>query len=516
MKKVSDVRYMTYGRRWARGLNKYEDRGISEFRLILIITSAVGAVLGLGIGFVMQAPWYGYLIGAALGVGVGFLAGRGFAQFWIPHRWEEMLGVELERRGRSRQHIRETEGFRPEQTKPHFDIFTALFSLGMVKKQHLDMDSNRLYLADVGFNESFIYDTQSAGHNRKVFWKLNVEGAPPINVLSIPYRLEDTTVEVSDIPVMGEDESDFRKCSWIKVGYRMWVQLEIDRERVEQFVQVREPLRVVKNVVVSAAREVLPFQRYEDVLLAVTGNQLGQRVKAYLDQADLGLNIAGVHIEEIEGSKELDQNLMESFQRLQLVQDRQEIAMGLSQMDDHLVQLMYEYEGNQAALESRSRAATRMVEALLATGIPPQQLYSATQAEARALKQEDCLPELMAKVVKEIEPPTSEKPECPKIPPDLSHQQRLRWEAQELEQRLPYVFRGLNSAEDRFEFRLESGQTLVVIFPAPQTMRPCVYLDNQTWTEKYRALWDDIYDTSYGRVTICELYYNTLRLLEKV
>lgn len=517
MNKVSDVRYITQGRRWARGLNKYEDQGINEFRLILAVTSIVGAVIGLGIALVTQPPWYGYLVGAMLGVLVGFLVGRGFAQLWIPHRWEEMLGEELERRGAAKQHVRETEGFRAEQTHMHPDIFTLLFSLGMIHKRRLDMASNRLYLADVGFNDNFIYDTQSAGHNRKVFWKLNVQGAPPINVVSIPYRLDNTTVEVAGIPVMGEDEGDYRKRSWIKVGYRVWVQLEIDRDRVEQFVQVREPMRIVKNIVLTAAREILPFQKYEDVLLATTGNQLGQRVKGYLDQADLGLNVAGVHIEEIEGSKELDQSMAQSFERLQLAQDRQQIAVSLSQMDDHLVQLMHEYEGNQAALEFRSRAATRMVEALLATGIPPQQLYGATQAEARALKQEGSLPELMAEAVKEIEPPqkTGSKPECPKIPDGLAHKQRLQWEAQELEARLPHVFRNFNSAEDRFEFNLESGQNLVIIFPAPHTMRPCVYLDSQSWTDKYRSLQDDVYDLSYGRVTICELYYETVKLLEK-
>ncbi len=518
MNQASDVHYITHGRRWARGLNKYEDQGINEFRLILTVTSIVGAVIGLGITLATQAPWYGYLIGALLGTVVGFLAGRGFAQLWIPHRWEEMLGKELERKGATKQHVRETEGFRAEQTHMHPDIFTTLFSLGMIKKRRLDMASNRLYLADVGFNDNFIYDAQSAGHNRKLFWKLNVQGAPPINVVSIPYRLENTTVEVAGIPVMGEDEGDFRKRSWIKVSYRVWVQLEIDRECVEQFVQVREPMRVVKNSVMTAAREVLPFQRYEDVLLAVTGDQLGQRVKTYLDQADLGLNITGVRIEEIEGSKELDQSLAQSFERLQLAKDRQQIAIGMSQMDDHLVQLMHEYEGNQAALEFRSRAATRMVEALLAAGIPPQQLYGATQAEARVLKQEDSLPALMVEAVKEQmgnEGPKIAKPECPKIPDGLSYKQRLQWEAQELEARLPHVFRGLNIAEGRFEFNLESGQALVIIFPAPQTTRPYVYLDNQTWTDKYRALRDDIYDLSYGRVTICELYHETLKLLEK-
>lgn len=518
MNHTSDVQYITHGRRWARGLNKYEDQGINEFRLILIVTSIVGAVIGLGISLVSQASWTGYLVGAMLGVVVGFLVGRGFAQIWIPHRWEEMLGKELERRGQTQQHVRETEGFRTEQTQMHPDIFTTLFSLGMINKRRLDMASNRLYLADVGFNDNFIYDTQSAGHNRKIFWKLNVQGAPSINIISIPYRLENTTVEVAGIPVMGEDEGDFRKRAWIKVGYRVWVQLEIDRERVEQFVQVREPLRVVKNIVLTSAREILPFQRYEDVLLATTGSQLGQRVKSYLDQADLGLNVAGVRIEEIEGSKELDQSLAQSFERLQMAKDRQQIAVSLSQMDDHLVQLMHEYEGNQAALEFRSRAASRMVEALLATGIPPQQLYGATQAEARVLNQGDSLPALMAEATKEQigkEPQVSSQPDCPKIPAGLTHKQRLQWEAQELETRLPHVFRGLNNAEDRFEFTLENGQSLIIIFPAPQTMRPCVYLDSQTWTDKYRVLRDDIYDLSYGRLTVCELYYETLKLLEK-
>jgi hypothetical protein len=516
MEKIADVKYVTYGRRWARGLNKYEDQGINEFRIILVISSSLGAIIGLGVSIWMQLTWDRYLLAVSLGVVGGFLLGRGFAQIWIPHRWEEMLVEELERSGRSRQHIRETMGFRSEQTHLHPDIFTALFSLGMIKKRRLEMNSDRMYLADVGFNELFIYDVQSAGHSRKVFWKLNVHGAPPINVLSIPYRLDDTTVEVQGIPVVGEDETDFRKRTWIKVSYRVWVQLEIDRERVEQFVQVREPLRVVKDIVTTAAREVLPFQRYEEVLLANTARELEKRVMAYVEQTSLGLDIKGVRIEEIEGSKELDQSMMDSFQRLQLAKDRQAIAVGLSQMDDSIIQLMYEYEGNQAALEYRSRAATRVVEALLATGIPPQQLHGAVQAEARMLRQEGSLPELMGEAVRAIETPVKDtKPDCPEIPKDLTYKQRLQWEAQVLEERLPHVFSGLNPAEGRFEFRLETGQALVIIFPAPQTTRPFVYLDNQTWTDKYRALWDDVYDTSYERTTICKLYHDTLKLLEK-
>jgi hypothetical protein len=517
MKSSSSINYIDHGRRWARGLNKLEDRGIREFRIILILTTLLGCLAGLGVAVWVQLPWYGYIIGGGLGIFAGFLVGRGFAQLWVPHRWEEMLGAELERQGPTKQHVRQTEGFRKEQTRPHPDIFTTLFTLGMIRKRRLDMEPDRLYLADVGFNEIFIYDTQLARDNRKLFWKLNVRRVPVIKVLSIPYRLKNTTVEATGIPVMGENDEDSRRSLWIKVSYRVWVQLEIERERVRQFVQIAEPMRVVKNIVLTAAREVLPFQRYEDVVLAATSNQLGQRVKMYLDQAELGLRIAGVHIEEIEGSKELDESLQESFNRFRLAEDRQAIAVSLSQMDDHLIQLMHEYEGNQAALEFRSRAATRMVEGLLAAGIPAKQLYGVTQAEARALDKNESLPELMTEAVEAIEGEQEIKmePDCPDIPPDLTHSERLEWEAQELEKRLPHIFRGFNIAEDRFEFDLASGQLLVIIFPAPKTTRPHVYIDSQSWTEKYRALWDDVYDVSYERVTVCELYHQTLKLLEK-
>ena len=96
MSDPSGFNYITRGRRWARGWNRYEARTMNWLFGILIIPTALGLVAGLVVGNRFQfLPWLILLTVIVVG-SVALLIGVAAAKAIIPFIWETMLTKELE------------------------------------------------------------------------------------------------------------------------------------------------------------------------------------------------------------------------------------------------------------------------------------------------------------------------------------------------------------------------------------------------------------------------------------
>jgi len=215
-----------------------------------------------------------------------------------------------------------------------------------------------------------------------------------------------------------------------------------------------------------------------------------------------------VDVEGIKGSKQLAENLQQSFGRLLEASDRREIALQFASMDKEVFQRLLEAEEPKAALEFRARAANQMMEALLASGLNPVQLYQTTGQVAQDIGQPDSLAHQIAgQAFKQIEagdwPPL-------KIPQNISHEKRLKWERQVVQQRVPTQLQESGSAPDTFTFLLETGDKLEIIWSAPE-FPPQVYINGQDRRSDYVVLSPGIYD--YPKTTVWDLYLETRRLL---
>lgn len=88
--------YITRGRRWARGWNRYEARTMNWLFGILTVSTILGLIAGLVIGIRLQfSPWPILLTVVILGL-VALLIGIAIAKTVIPFIWDTMLTKELE------------------------------------------------------------------------------------------------------------------------------------------------------------------------------------------------------------------------------------------------------------------------------------------------------------------------------------------------------------------------------------------------------------------------------------
>ena len=96
MSDQSGFNYITRGRRWARGWNRYEARTMNWLFGILIIPTVLGLIAGLVVGTRLQfLPWLIILTVVVVG-SVALLIGVAVAKAIIPFVWETMLTKELE------------------------------------------------------------------------------------------------------------------------------------------------------------------------------------------------------------------------------------------------------------------------------------------------------------------------------------------------------------------------------------------------------------------------------------
>lgn len=405
---------------------------------------------------------------------------------------------------RKAQLIRDQSLFQSARVHSVYPFVTTL-TLGLLKLYRLFLEPHAVYLVDVGYNDIFVYDRESARHRSILFWKLNVAGAPEIRAEWAPRRF-DVAVDLREIPSFDPEFGE--RGGWVSMDYHIRVQVEMSRESAGQVRHATNPLTTVQNAALRAARQILPFSPYQEALVAAAEEQIQQCVMDDPRVQSTGLRVVMVDVEGIEGSKKLSESLQQSFDRILQAADRREIALQFAALDKQVFQRLIESEEPRAALEFRARAADQMMQALLASGLNPLQVHRVVGGAAHDIGRSDSLAGQIAAVafrqIKEGDWPPLQ------IPQRVSHEQRLQWERQQLRERVPALFQDVEGAEDTFTFVLEGGQRLVVIWSAPE-FPPQVYIDGQDRRSDYVMLGPGVYD--YNKTTVWDLYIETRRLL---
>lgn len=400
------------------------------------------------------------------------------------------------------QIIQDQSLFQPASFKAAFPFITPA-TLGLLKLYELDMKQDHIYLVDVGFNEIFVYDRVSARSRTKLFLKLNLNNAPGLEAVEVPKHIN-VGVQLMGMPSF---DSEFgEQGGWVTMDYSVLVGLEVDRHTVSILRHASNPLTTVKNSALRAGRQILPFQSYQEALLATAANQIEVAIANDPKVQATGLRVVTVDVEGISGSKQLAETIQQSFGRLLQAKDRRAIALEFASMDKEQFQMMLEAESPQAALEFRSRAANQMMEALLASGLNPAQLYMTTGQVAKDVGQPDSLAYVVAsqsfKRIGAGDWPTLQ------IPAKVSHDTRLKWERQVMAERVPAQLQ--DDDGDTFSFALETGDMLKIIWDAA-TFPPQIYINGQNRSADFTSLSPGIYQ--YDKTTIWDLYVETRRLM---
>ena len=405
---------------------------------------------------------------------------------------------------RKHQIIRDQTLFQTATIAPTYPLVTTL-TLGLLKLYRLDMEPDKVYLVDAGYNDIFVYDQVSARHRSKLFWKLNLEGAPELKA-EWALRSLDIAVDLPEIPSFDPEFGE--RGAWVTMDYHIRVQVEMSRQSAGQVRHATNPLTTVQNAALRAARQVLPCTPYQEALVATAEEVIQQRVTNDPKVQTTGLRVVLVDVEGIEGSKKLSESLQQSFGRVLQARDRREIALQFATLDREVFQRLIESEEPKAALEFRARAADQMMQALLASGLNPIQVHQVIGGVAHDIGQPDSLAgQVAAKAFKQIKgedwPPLQ-------IPQRVSHDERLKWERQQLRERLPAQLQDADDVSDTFTFLLETDHRLEIVWQAPE-FPPRIYINGEERRAEYVALAPGIYD--YHKTTVWDLYMETRRLL---
>jgi len=394
--------------------------------------------------------------------------------------------------------------FQAATIKPTYPLVTTL-TLGLLKLYRLQMEPDRVYLVDAGYNDVFIYDQESARHRSKLFWKLNLEGAPELKA-EWALRNLDIAVDLPEIPSFDPEFGE--RGAWVTMDYHIRVQVEMSRESAGQVRHATNPLTTVQNAALRAARQLLPCTPYQEALVAAAEEVIQQRVMDDPKVQTTGLRVALVDVEGIEGSKKLSESLQQSFSRVLQARDRREIALQFATLDREVFQRLIESEEPKAALEFRARAADQMMQALLTSGLNPIQVHQVIGGVAHDIGQPDSLAgQVAATAFKQIKmedwPPLQ-------IPQRVSHEQRLKWEREQLRERVPAQLQDADDTSDTFTFLLETDHRLEIVWQAPE-FPPRIYINGEERRAEYVALAPNVYD--YHKTTVWDLYMETRRLL---
>jgi hypothetical protein len=159
-----------------------------------------------------------------------------------------------------------------------------------------------------------------------------------------------------------------------------------------------------------------------------------------------------------------------------------------------------------------------MMQALMASGLNPVQVYSVmggvardigqAGAQAREIGQPGGLAgQIAAKAFEQIKP--ADWPAL-QIPHKVPHEQRLKWERGVMRERAPAELQEAHESSDTFVLLLEPDHKLEVIWLAPE-FPPQVYVDGQDRRAQYVALAPTIY--RYDKTTVWDIYLETRRSL---
>lgn len=409
----------------------------------------------------------------------------------------------------SAQLVQDQSLFTPESFSVVYPFVTTL-TLGLLKLYRLDIKPDRVYLVDVGYNDVFIYDRESAKHSNKLFWKLNLANAPVMVAEGIQ-RGFDVIARAENIPSF--DPKFGEKGSWITLDYSIRVSLELTRGSVGHLRHAVNPLTTVQNAAVKAARTFLPYTKYEEALIATAEQDIQKAIAEDKNVEATGLRVVLVDVENIKGSEKLSETMQQSFGRMLEASDQKEATLMFADMDRDTFQRGLERVAPTAALEYRARSANQMLEAMLASGLNPLQAYQKFGGMARMLEQknpQEDIAVIVAQKAGELIKPSDWPPlVVPKTIGD--HLARLKWERDQLEERVPIELQDAPSeTSSTFLFKLSPEHELKVEWPTGD-YGPVVHINQKVRTDDFASLKPDMYDKE--RVTIWDIYVEARKIL---
>ena len=89
------ILYVTSGRLWARGWNRYEAKTVKWLLAILVGAVVLGILAGVILGVLTELPLLASILIALLCAVVGLLIGIAMAKAVIPFVWDSMLTKDL-------------------------------------------------------------------------------------------------------------------------------------------------------------------------------------------------------------------------------------------------------------------------------------------------------------------------------------------------------------------------------------------------------------------------------------
>jgi len=388
--------------------------------------------------------------------------------------------------------------------------FATTATLGLLRLYRLSLDLDRIYLVDVGYNEIFAYDRESARHHNKLFWKLNLDNAPRMQVVSYPRRF-DIGIDVEKIPSFDSQFGD--RGGWVTMDFRIRVQVQVERDAISMLHHSVSPVTTIQNAATRAARRYLPFTSYQEALIATAEQDIQAHIRDDERVRTTGLEVLFVEIEGIEGSRQLSDVMQQSFSRMLTASDRRQAALMFADMDRDIFQRMIEAEEPRAALEFRGRAANQMLEAMLASGMNPVDTYKKVGSIARDIGHADLDSQGFAKVIasEAFEMIDARTWPALQVPTNLpSHLDRLRWEREVVVERVPTQVQAGDETSDTFAFALKPDAKMEVIWSV-RDFPPQVYVNGKDRSSDYVILAPGVYD--YHRTTVWDLYLETRKLL---
>lgn len=391
---------------------------------------------------------------------------------------------------------------------------------GCLLAQEITMEPDRLYLVDVfEDNEYFVYDRESVKSGKKYLYKIKDYKLEYIE--SIPQAFN-VTVQIKGVPCF---DPAFGKNAgaWVKLDYSVRVLLNISREtigRVREEVK-KDPLRTIQNKLSDAARSTLVHLSYDKALTGQTEEKLVDWVRGYREVVETGLTVERVDIEEVEGSKKVDESFQGQFNRLLEAKDKSDIAMIFKQLDDEAINAYLTLGGLPDAgniMMARNRITQQMLTAMLADGKPVMQAYQqvlqgidrtksniAVEPDKKPLQNN--VAEHLFDQIKDADWPELE------IPETKTHAERLKWERGIFDARIPQWL--TNDADEKlFTLKVGKENDMMQIRWDDKTAVPQVWLNGKSRQDDYAILSSAAWDSK--KRTLWDVYRATWRLLNAV
>jgi len=494
-------------------LNKYEWITIQLLTIILIVL-VIGAFLGAWLWQEIEIGW-----SALIGLGVGVL-GMFLVKLFIPAIWNLVKTAFLPGFDENApQDYRQVTLLQAEPSPRRADSWISWVTLGLLRVLELPLKGDRIYLVDGRFNDVFIYTRQLAQDKSKMFYKLNVnDSVLALDVVSMPSagRFE---ILVADIPSFDiEKFGGGAETGFISVGYNIvleWGTTLADVKKGRVFRSLN-PMDDLTLALWEVCRDVLPGVPYKDVIQGKAIKKIREDLDKQPNVPRSGLEIKSISVRDIEKSEPIAASFQEQFNMLLHAESDRKIALELSRMDEEVYKIYLQNKAPDKAIELQIEVARQMAQVAVLSGQGAKLLSALqrfegsntfdTQSIANPLQQ--ALKEELSRDADGHIPLPAEEP-FPDLPPDLSHKQRLRWEREELSQRVPHLQDELGDPE-RFEFLIKDKK-VVILWP-PKGMLPSVYVEGKNCTAVYTNLKEAVF--TYDETRVWDIYQETLRRID--